>query len=31
MEIEQLEEILQYAQEWEAVCLQDEDRQGVNQ
>lgn len=27
MEIEQLEEILQYAQNWEAVCLQDEDRQ----
>lgn len=31
MEIEQLEEVLQYAQEWEAECLQDEDRQGVNQ
>ena len=27
MEIEQLEEVLQYAQDWEAVCLQDEDRQ----
>lgn len=31
MEIVQLEEILQYAQNWEAICLQDEDRQGVNQ
>ena len=31
MEIEQLEEVLQYAQNWEAICLQDEDRQGVNQ
>lgn len=27
MEIEQLEEVLQYAQDWEAICLQDEDRQ----
>lgn len=31
MEIEQLEEVLLYAQDWEEICLQDEDRQGVNQ
>lgn len=27
MENEQLEEVLQYAQDWEVICLQDEDRQ----
>lgn len=31
MEIEQLQEVFEYAQQWEAECLQDEDRQGVNQ
>jgi hypothetical protein len=31
MQIETLEEVLHYAQQWEAECLQDEDRQGVNQ
>jgi hypothetical protein len=27
MEIEQLQEVFEYAQQWEAECLQDEDRQ----
>lgn len=31
MEIEQLQEVFEFAQQWEAECLQDEDRQGVNQ
>jgi hypothetical protein len=31
MEIEQLQEVFEYAQQWEAECLQDEDRQGVSQ
>jgi hypothetical protein len=31
MEIEQLQEVFEFAQQWEAECLADEDRQGVNQ
>lgn len=31
MDIDILCEVLIYAQQWEAECLQDEDRQGVNQ
>jgi len=31
MDIDTLEEVLKYAQDYEAMCLQDEDRQGVNQ
>jgi hypothetical protein len=31
MDIDTLEEVLHYAQQWEAECLQDEDRQVVNQ
>jgi hypothetical protein len=31
MDIEQLQEVFEFAQQWEAECLADEDRQGVNQ
>ena len=31
MDIDTLEDVLVYTQIWEAMCLQDEDRQGVNQ
>lgn len=31
MDIDTLNEVLIYAQQWEAECLADEDRQGVNQ
>jgi hypothetical protein len=31
MDIDTLTEVLEYANQYEAVCLQDEDRQGVNQ
>jgi hypothetical protein len=31
MDLDTLEEVFKYAQDYEAMCLQDEDRQGVNQ